>query len=138
MTTGVLNGTDFRLYLSGNVIGRATNCSLEMTAEIRTILDKDSPGSGWQEGSRGVKSATISTTGFLAFDTTNTKVSAIFTLFDAGTVSVCRFTTDETGDTYWEASVIVNSISLGSPVEDNVTYDIGFIVTGAVTQGTES
>lgn len=138
MTSGVLNGTDFRLYLGGVAIGRATNCSMEMTAEIRTILDKDSPGAGWQEGSRGVKSATLSTTGFVSMDTANKKVSQIFTLFDAGTVSVCRFTTEETGDTYWEASVIVNSISFGAPVEDNVTYDIGFTVTGAVTQGTES
>lgn len=138
MTSGVLNGTDFRLYLSGTVIGRSTNCSMELTAEIRTILDKDSPGAGWQEGKRGTKSATLSTTGFVAMDTANTKVSDIFTLFDNGTVSVCRFTTDETGDTYWEASVLVNSISLGAPVEDNVTYDISFSVTGAVTQGTES
>jgi hypothetical protein len=76
MTAGVLNGTDFRLYLGGVAIGRATNCSMEMTAEIRTILDKDSPGAGWQEGSRGVKSATLSTTGFVAMDTANKKVSA--------------------------------------------------------------
>lgn len=138
MTTGVVNGTDLRVYKGGTAIGRATNCTLNVTRELREILDKDSPGGGFVQYAPGRKSGTMSTDGFVAFDTANIGVDDLFTDLNNGNLVVVRFTTDEAGDTYWEASAYVNSFSLTGPVEDNSTYSVEFTLTGSITQGTES
>lgn len=137
-TTGVVNGTDLRIYVGGTAIGRATTCSLSVSREQREILDKDSPGGGWLQYAPGRKSGTMSTDGFVAYDTANETVGDLFTFLDNGSALVLRFTTDEAGDNYWEASGFVSSWALNAPVEENSTYSIEFQLTGAVTKGTES
>ena len=138
MTTGVVNGTDLRLYIDSTKIGRPTTCNVDFSVETRQTLDKDSPGNGWSEFSAGQKTGTMGTSGFLAFDTPNELVSEIFTRLKNGTVAVIRFTTDVVGDTYWEASVICTALSITGPVEADSTFDMTFQITGEPTQGTES
>jgi len=137
-TSGIVNGTDLRIYMGGVAIGHATTCSLDMTRETRETLTKDAPGGGWGTAEVGRKSATLSTDGMFSYDTTNKKFSDLFTAFDNGTLLLLRFTTDETSDTYWEGSGYITSLNLSAPVEDNTTYSATFTVNGAITSGTES
>ena len=137
-TSGIVNGTDLRIYMGGVAIGHATTCSLDMTRETRETLTKDAPGGGWATAEVGRKSATLSTDGMFSYDTTNKKFSDLFTAFDNGTLLLLRFTTDENGDTYWQGSGYITSLNLSAPVEDNTTYSATFTVNGAIVTGTES
>ena len=137
-TSGIVNGTDLRIYMSGVAIGHATTCSLDMTRETRETLTKDAPGGGWATAEVGRKSATLSTDGMFSYDTSNKKFSDLFTAFDNGTLLLLRFTTDENGDTYWQGSGYITSLNLSAPVEDNTTYSATFTVNGAIVTGTES
>lgn len=137
-TSGIVNGTDLRIYMGGVAIGHATTCSLDLTRETRETLTKDAPGGGWATAEVGRKSATLSTDGMFSYDTTNKKFSDLFTAFDNGTLLLLRFTTDETSDTYWQGSGYITSLNLSAPVEDNTTYSATFTVNGAITSGTES
>jgi predicted secreted protein len=136
-TTGVVNGTDLRVYKGGTVIGRATTCNFNVSADMREILDKDNVG-GFRQYTPGAMSGTMSTDGFVAFDSPNETVGEMFTAMKNKTLMVCRFTTDEAGDTYWEASAYISSFGLSAAVEDNSTYSVEFQLTGEVTTGTES
>lgn len=137
-TSGIVNGTDLRIYMGGVAIGHATTCSLDMTRETRETLTKDAPGGGWATAEVGRKSATLSTDGMFSYDTSNKKFSDLFTAFDNGTLLLLRFTTDENGDTYWQGSGYITSLNLSAPVEDNTTYSATFTVNGAIVTGTES
>ena len=136
-TTGVVNGTDLRIYKGGTAIGRATTCSLSITREMREILDTDNVGS-WVTSAPGRKSATLSTDAFFTYDTSNVKPETLFTDLNNGTLITWRFTTDETGDKAWDGSGYVTSFSVSAAVEDNTTYSVEITVSGAISLVTES
>jgi predicted secreted protein len=137
-TTGIVNGTDLRIYMGGVAIGHATSCTLDLTRETRETLTKDAPGGGWATTEVGRKSATLSTDGLFSFDTANKKFSEMFTAFDNGTLLLLKFATSETGDTYWQGSGYITALNLNTPVADNSSFSATFTVNGAVTQGTNS
>lgn len=133
----IVNGTNLRFYLGGTAIGEATSCTMNLTREVRETLTKDNVGS-WTSIEVGRKSGTMEAEGLVSYDTTNESVSDLFTAFDNGTYLVCRFTDDNNGNPYWEATVLCTSFSIAAPVEENSTYSATFTVRGAVSQGTES
>ena len=47
-----------------------------------------------------------------------------------------KFSTEVTGDRYWEASAYVTSLEVNAGMEDNVTYSATFELTGTITYGT--
>lgn len=136
-TTGIINGTLMRISVGGDNVGHSTNCSLEITAETRSILTKDLTG-GWTSAKSGQKSWTGSVSGLLAFDAPGEKVADLFTALAAGTEITFEMTTDVTGDSKYTGTAIITSLSIGAPVEDNTTYDVQFTGVGALTQGTVS
>lgn len=138
MTQGVVNGTNLRIYIGGTAIARATTCALNASMETREILDKDSPGQGWVEIAPGRRRATLSTSGLVCYDSANIKVSTLFNNLKNGTVVVVRYTTDETGDSYWEGSGLITSFGLNAEVQSNATYSAEFAITGELQIGTES
>lgn len=133
----IVNGTDLRFYIGGTAIGEATSCTLSITRETRQTITKDNVAE-WTSFEPGQKSATMTAEGLVSYDTTNEKVTDLFTALDNGTVLVCRFTDDTATHPYWEASVLCTSLEIGAPVNDNSTYSATFTVRGAITQGTES
>jgi TP901-1 family phage major tail protein len=136
-TSGVVNGTDLRIYKGGTAIGRATTCSLSISRELREILDKDSTGS-WTTSAPGRKSASLSTDAFFTYDTTNVKPETLWADLDNGTLITWRFTTDENGDKAWDGSGYVTEFSVNAGVEENSTYSVSITVSGAITLVTES
>lgn len=124
-STGIINGTLLRISVGGDAVGHSTNCSLEVTAETRSILTKDLTG-GWTSAKPGQKSWTGQVTGLFAEDAPGEKFKDLFTALSAGTEIAFEMSTDVTGDYKYTGTALVTSISLGAPVEGNVTYDVTF------------
>lgn len=137
-TTGIVNGTNLRIYKGGVKIGYATSCTLSLSMETRQTLTKDTPGNGWVEVASGQKSATLSTEFLFSYDTANISPEDLWDDFDARTLLLLRFTTDAQGDKYWEGSGYITSLEISSPVEDNITCSATFTVSGAIAKGTEA
>lgn len=135
-TTGVVNGTDLRIYVAGKAIGYATSCTFDMTAETLETIHKDSPGTGWSESTIGNKSGSVSFEGFYNEDSTNQKPSDLFSYFDGETVLGCAFKAAGSGDTRYDFSAIITALSFTGPVEDNSTLSCTLTLTGAPTTTT--
>lgn len=140
-TSNIINGTLLRIYSGGVALAYATNCTLSVSRELRETLSKDSPGNGWRTFQLGRKQATMSTEMLysdVGDSTTNVQPGDLVTRLDNGTPLVLRFTTDVTGDTYFEATGYCVSVELNAPVEENSTCSATFELSGALTKGTES
>lgn len=138
-TSGVINGTDFRIWVSGEGIGYSTSCSLSMSAELQETIHKDNPGAGWRTFTVGQKSATISVDAFYNTDANSAFADRkdpddIATLFINETQFEWQFRA-ASGDDMYSGSGYVTDMSIDSPVEDNSTYSFTIEVNGAVTVG---
>lgn len=139
---GVINGTNLRIYDGGVPLGYATSCSLDLSAETRETISKDSVAS-WSESEVGTLSGSLSFDGFFSEDTTINAVTVksiedIFTKFAAKTAISWSFTTDVLGTVIYSGSGNITSLNFSAPVEENSTYSGTITVSGAVTQGTVS
>ena len=135
-TAGVLNGTDFRIWVSGEAIGYSTSCSLSMSAELRETIHKDNPGSGWRTFAIGQKSGNISVDSFYNTDANTALVDRkdaddIAALFINETEFEWQFRA-ASGDDMYSGSGFVTEMSIESPVEDNATYSMTIEVNGAI------
>ena len=148
-TTGIINGTDLRIYLnlgSGlTAVAYATNCTLDLSRDLRESVTKDSTGggqTGWRTIRPGQKSATLSGEGLTAYEAdsnTNIKpMSDLFAAFDAGTAITWRFTTDNVGDEFLSGSGYLTALNFGAGAEEDVTYGFTVEVDGTVYDGTEA
>ena len=138
-TSGVLNGTDFRIWVSGEAIGYSTSCSFSMSAELRETIHKDNPGSGWRTFSIGQKQATITVDAFYNTDANSAYSNRkdpddIATLFINETQFEWQFRA-ASGDDMYSGSGYITEMSIESPVEDNATYSLTIEVDGAVAIG---
>lgn len=136
-TSGIINGTLLRIYKDGTAIAYATSCTLSITRDIREALTKDSPGNGWREVYVGRKSGTLSTEGLYSGagdGTANEQPADLFDDLDAGTPLVLKFSTEVSGDDYYQASGYCTSLEFTGPVEDNSTYSASFELHGAITK----
>jgi len=138
-TSGVLNGTDFRIWVSGEAIGYSTSCSLSMSAELRETIHKDNPGSGWRTFKIGQKQATITVDAFYNTDANSAYSNRkdpddIATLFINETQFEWQFRA-ASGDDMYSGSGYITEMSIESPVEDNATYSLTIEVDGAVAIG---
>ena len=136
---GVVNGTNLRIYDATVPLGYATSCTLDMSAETRETISKDSVAS-WAESEISTKSATLSFEGFFSEDTvintvTVQDVTAIYTKFAAGTAISWRFTTDVSTEVVYSGSGYITALNFSAPVDENATYSGTITVSGAVTQG---
>jgi len=138
-TSGVINGTNFRMYVGGLPVGYATSATMDLSAETLEAIHKDAAGNGWAANTVGQLSGTCSVEGFLNVDAssqyTANAPSALFTLMSNKTLTGCVFK-GASGDTKYTFSAYVTSYSLTTPVEDNSTYSVTLTISGAVTQTT--
>jgi hypothetical protein len=132
-TTGIVEGNIMLLYVDGFAIGCTTECSFDFSREIIEAACKDNDGArqitlGGQSGSFGVS-------GLWKFDASY-GVEDLIDIWIAGTSVTARWSTSEAGDFYLEASCYITDISGVAAVNDNVTFDATFTITGTVTKGT--
>lgn len=127
-----------RLYKDGTAIGAATTCAMTISRELRETIHKDNPGSGWREVAVGQKTATLTTEALYSLDTANVAPGTLFDALDNGTLMLFKFTTDVSGDDYYQGSAYCTQFDINAVVEENTTYSCTFEITGAVARGQES
>lgn len=137
---GVINGTNLRIYDGTVPLGYATSCTLDMSAETRETLSKDSVSS-WAESEVGKLSGSLSFEGFFSEDVLINAVAVksiedIFTKFSGKTAISWRFTTDVSASVVYSGSGYLTAVNVSAPVEENATYSGTITISGAVTQGT--
>jgi hypothetical protein len=128
-TTGVINGSDLRIFLSSTddsevLIDNLTDCSISVTTDLRDTTTKNN--NGYRAMLPGLKSATINFTALYASDATNgyneligyqladTKIFLLFTHAPDGT--------ENAGDERFDVSGYITSLELSGGTEDNGTY----------------
>ena len=135
-TTGVINGTDLRVYVNGETVGYSTSCSMSLSAETLSTIHKDSPGTGWVSNTIGQKSGTITFESFVNEDSATQTPGDIFTLFSNETLCGIAFKTATSGDTRYDCSGYITSFEQTAPVEENSTFSGTITISGAVTKTT--
>jgi len=135
-TTGVISGTDLRLYIGGSAVAYATDCTLSIEREFIETIHKDNPGDGWREGQVQQKSGTMTVSALYNHDGANNTPGTLFTALDDGTSLTGRLTTDAADDTYYEFSCFCTSFNVNAAVNENAAFDCEFTISGAVTKGT--
>lgn len=135
-SVSTINGTNLRFYAGGLPVGYSTTCTLDMQAETISVIHKDSPGGGWAESDIGQKSATVSFEGFINEDSSYLKYGDLFTHFDNETLLGCAFKTTTSGDTRFDFSARLTSLSFTGTVEENSTFSGTATVSGAITKTT--
>lgn len=144
-TTGVLNGTNLRLFLNTGTgqaypVAYATSCTIDMNAEELDTLTKDSVGS-FRNFQPGQLSATVSGEGLISFDTsgisgTRREFADLFTAFKNKTRLYGFYSTDATGDDKYEFYGYITALSSSGAVEGNATYSYTIGVDGEITKVT--
>ena len=132
----IINGTDLRVYNGATAIGEATSATLSVSREMRNILTKDSPSSGWVSNKPGQKSATLTVEALYSETTSNIQPDTLFDALENGTVLALTLKEGTAGYSFYSFSAYCTSFEISSPVEDNVSYSASFTVSGAVYRGT--
>jgi TP901-1 family phage major tail protein len=138
-TAGVINSRLLRVYTGASpiAVACATDAQFSVSTELRDATCKDT--GGWRDILPGLKSGQITTSGLYKDDDAPAD-GGFVDLYDdwAGNTSVTvRFSTEVTGDTYWEASAYITSLELSSSgVDENVTYSATFEIAGTITKAT--
>jgi predicted secreted protein len=137
-TTGVINSTAFAVY-TGTTPVKIADCSdvsISVSHSPRNTNTKDS--AGWETHLEGMRSWEASASGLVAYDSTNGYIALWDSINNRTPVSI-RFSTEVTGDSYFSGTAYVTSIETASPAtEENVTWNVSFQGTGALTKGTVS
>ena len=139
-TTGIVNGSLLRLYVGDVAVAYSTSDTLDLTRAMREIAHKDNT-SAWVEVAPGQKSATFSTELLFAdvSDTSaNVKFNALFDSWNNGSAIVCTYTTDVLDDSIYTFTAYIESLSLNSANQENVTASASLRINGAVTKITNS
>lgn len=132
-TTGAVIGNSLLLYMDGNAIACTTDASFDFSREILSVTCKDNDGA--EQIRLGGTSGTFGVSGLWKFDAAY-GVEDLVDAYLAGTLLTARWATPESGDFFLEADVYITNISGSSPVNDAVTFDATFQVTGPITKGT--
>ena len=143
----ILNGTDIRVYdgSTNDLIAYAQSGTLNFSMSTRDITNKQS--GGFKESLEGLREWSIDMDGAYAW--TNPAGAGIADslddlflkyLLDLGSNTREAFTVrfgntgGATGDTYYEGSAFLTSVSVSAGTEDTATYSISLEGTGVLIQ----
>jgi len=132
-TTGIINGKLIRLYDDTNVIGQSTECTLDISTQMRSISHKDS--GGFQENLPGEISGTLTVNNFLSWDATHGYKELVAKQL-AGTAITWKMSTEVSGDFFLSGTAYINQSGISAPNEENSTANISLTVTGTISTGT--
>lgn len=135
-TVGVINATQISLYVFDTTwkkVAHATDGEISFTTDNRDITSKDS--SGFRQIADGLKSWSISSNHFLAWDAAY-GFTDIYADWAAGSSFSVKFGSVVTDDHNYEGTVRIESMSMGGGVEDNATFSISLAGHGSLTENT--
>jgi len=137
-TAGVIDVKDLTVFIDGTAISCATDATLEASRDLREVLCKDTSGGVDYKYSNFRWS--ISGSGLYAMDAAQGG-DELMTILIAGTATpTLRFSTAVSGDTKYEGTALLSTVSLTSSGGggENAGYSFTFQGTGLITAGTNA
>jgi len=132
-----------RLFKTPEKIAYLTSKGLDLSTNMIDVTTDDS--SGWAVALAGLKSGKFSAEGIVVWDEASTEQNwdQLWLAYLNGTELIVRLNshssgTPVSGDTYYQASVYLDSLSESAPMYDKVTFSASFTVTRALTTGTNA
>ena len=126
-TTGIINGTDFGIYIAGTKVACATSASISMSMGTRDATCKDS--AGWSESLEGLMEWSCDGEGLFALDASYGYVD-LKTVLTSRTVVTIRFSSETSGDEYHEGEAFLVDLSTDAATEESMSYSFSFTGTG--------
>lgn len=128
-TTGIINATNFAVYVGGTKVAGATNATVSQSMAVRDATSKDSAGNS--ESLEGMKEWSIEGEGLFALDASYGYVDlhSVLQLRDVVTV---RFSSETSGDEYHEGQAFLVDLSADAGVEESMTFSFSFTGTAAL------
>lgn len=130
MTTGIINGLNFGLWIDGVLIGLAKTAKISVSHENRSTFTKDDE---WKTGAEGNRSWKAECSGLVAFDAAygTDELSAL--IFNRTQV-VLSFETGASGDTQYYGNGYLTSIELDALNDESTSYTASFEGVGELIQ----
>jgi predicted secreted protein len=147
-TTGIINGTQFGVYVndgSWKLIGFSTSCNISISQETRSTTTQ---ATGlWNTRTIGSKDWEVSCDSLISMEDVAAK-KQWYQIFEsyldesnaAGYIPTfqLRFMTDgNTGDKFLYGDAILSSLSIDAPQEQSSTMSVTFIAAGKLNLGTQ-
>lgn len=138
-TSGIIVGDHARLYIDGEPIGYATNCTVSFSRETRQTLHKDNytGSTGWATSSAGTASGAFSAESFFSQDGysgSHLNPFDIFDLLDNSMQVTVQFrippSIDVAGDKYWEFDALVTAQEVSAGTNADATFSLSGTVLG--------
>ena len=130
-SSGVINGTNLRVYVGGEAIAYATNCTMTLSRELRETLHKDNPGAGWREIEVGRGQGTVTVEALYNEDGTTEKPIDLFDALTNKTSLTCLLDTTVAGDSRYSFTAFCTNFEVNAPVEENASYSATLEIDGA-------
>ena len=92
----------------------------------------------WKEYEAMYKGQTMSAEGLVISGSSNTTPEDLYDLIAAATKVTAYYGGTETGDTYYEADALINSLEEENSYDDLQSYSVEIQITGEPTKGTVS
>ena len=128
-TTGILNGTLLGIYVGGTLVSHSTSNSISISHSPRSATSKDS--GGWSDNLEGLREWSGEGEAYLALNASY-GINDLVTIMKGRTKVTIRFSTEVTGNQYFEGQAYLDSISADSSPEESATFSYSFTGTGAL------
>lgn len=122
----IINGHNLRWRVGGVAIGLATNCSISISGETRSLAHKDigsGSGAGWDGTGYGTKSWEGSCDAYYEEDGS---FETLWTAFDGNTVIAVEFSDDVTGNKRFYGNAVITNMEQPSANNEEVTFNVSF------------
>ena len=129
-TTGILDGTDFLMYVDGTAVSYSESCTVHLAMATMDTTTKDSYN--WTDKKPTIRSFDGSSDGNVALDA-SFGVHQLWGLINAQKEVIFKFATDEATDEYFSGSGYVTDLTITSPKGAPVTWSMSFEGTGKLT-----
>lgn len=139
-STTIVNTSLLTLYFETDVAGtfekvaHSTDATISFSAETVDITSKDTQG--YRDTLAGLRSWTANLTAFIDYSSTLGQEELV-DKWIAGECVKIRFTTNVSGDIYYEGDATITSVELNSSgAEEAASFSITLENAGAITKGT--
>ena len=126
-TTGIINGTDFGVYVGGTKIAHATSASISSSMSVRDATSKDSAGNS--ESLEGMMEWSVEGEGLFALDAAYGYVD-LHTVLRTRAVVTIRWSSEVSGNEYHEGQAFLVDLSADAGLEESMTFSFSFTGTG--------
>jgi len=139
--SNVIPARDFTIYIDdpsddpdGGLValGCAQEASLTLTTAEETIECKDTAAAGWTERVMGLHDYSMSASGFVK-RANPINLPELAALQVARARILVRFSTETSGDTYFEGYGYISEQSYTAGTSGGTTYDVSIVGDGALT-----